>query len=371
MECSVISWKSVAGAGCVMAAVIVMLASWPAGVVERLYSRGAYAMWQPLATGLSNLAPLSLLDVVVGTALAYLIHSVWRVAMPRTGTRWRSFWRQSAAAVVVVAVGYLIFVGMWGFNYRRTTLRGQLDFKLDRVTDATTRAFAADAVARVNRLRKDLPAWADRPLDRQTVAARLRQPFAQALLSLGLPPATPGRPKVPLVVPYFRATGIAGMTSPFGLETLVSDNLLPSELPIVIAHEWGHLAGMGSESDAGFVGVLACVRGDDLAQYSAWLDVMQRVLRGLPEVERKALVARVSPAVVADIRAQVERSRRDQVRWLSIGAWNLYDRFLRANRVESGLGSYDDVVALLVGTRFDAAWNPKPRRGMPGTRPRI
>jgi hypothetical protein len=103
------------------------------------------------------------------------------------------------------------------------------------------------------------------------------------------------------------------------------------------------------------------VRGDVLAQYSAWLDVMQRALRGLPDTDRQDLVARISPAVVRDIRARLERSRRDQVRWLSIGVWNLYDRFLRANRVDSGVRNYDEVVMLLVGTRFDAGWHPRRR----------
>jgi hypothetical protein len=33
------------------------------------------------------------------------------------------------------------------------------------------------------------------------------------------------------------------MTDPFLLETLLASNLLPFEVPAVIAHEWGHLAG--------------------------------------------------------------------------------------------------------------------------------
>ena len=361
------SWKPVTGVGCVVLAAAVALASWPADDVERLYSRGAYAMWQPLLTGLSNLVSVSFLDVVVLAGVAYLLHAVWRIARPRTGSRWRSLGRQSAAAVAVAAAVYLIFVAAWGLNYRRITMRGQLDFARARVTESATRDFAEDVVARVNRLREALPQPAGPGVNRLTVAEGLRGPFAQTLAALGLPGVTPGRPKVPLVVPYFRATGISGMTHPYGLETLVSDNLLPSELPIVIAHEWGHLAGMGSESDAGFIGVLACVRGDELAQYSAWLDVMQRALRGLPVAEQQRLLARISPAVVGDIRARIERSRRDQVRWLSIGAWNLYDRFLRANRVESGVRSYDEVVMLLVGTRFDQGWNPRRRQGVSGS----
>jgi len=355
------SWKSVAGVGCVVLAAVVALAPWPAVAVERVYSRGVYAMWQPWVTGLSNRIPVSLLDVVVAFVLAYLLRAVWRVALPRTGSRWRAFWRHAATTAAVAAAIYLIFIGVWGLNYRRIALRGQLDFEPERVTASATAAFAAEAVARVNELREALTLTAGLRLDPQSVAERLRQPFAQALTSIGLPAATPGRPKVPLVVPYFRAAGISGMTHPIGLETLIADNLLPSELPIVIAHEWGHLAGMGSESDAGFVGILACVRGDVLAQYSAWLDIFQRALRELPDKKQQELVARLSPAVVEDIRARLERSRRDQIRGLSVSAWNVYDRFLRANHVESGVRNYDEVIMLLVGTRFAAGANPEAR----------
>ena len=48
-------------------------------------------------------------------------------------------------------------------------------------------------------------------------------------------------------------------------------------------------------------------------------------------------------------------------------AWAGYDRFLRANRVEGGVRSYDDVTALLAGTAFDADWHPRPRRPVADT----
>jgi len=36
----------------------------------------------------------------------------------------------------------------------------------------------------------------------------------------------------------------------------------------------------------------------------------------------------------------------------------VYDEYLRVNRVPEGIGSYDAVLRLMVGTRFDAEWMP-------------
>ena len=42
-------------------------------------------------------------------------------------------------------------------------------------------------------------------------------------------------------------------------------------------------------------------------------------------------------------------------------AQGIYDEYLRANRVAEGIASYDAVVRLMIGTRFDAQWKPRPR----------
>ena len=42
-------------------------------------------------------------------------------------------------------------------------------------------------------------------------------------------------------------------------------------------------------------------------------------------------------------------------------ARGVYDEYLRANRVAEGIGSYDAVLRLMVGTRFDEGWAPRVR----------
>jgi len=133
---------------------------------------------------------------------------------------------------------------------------------------------------------------------------------------------------------------------------------LPFEVPAVIAHEWGHLAGFARESDASFFGLVVCLRGGEAARYSAWLEIFLRTLSARDRDDRRAVRARLPDAVRADLQAMAERSERDQVRAVSVMAWRTYDTYLRSQRVESGVRNYGEVVRLLAGTRFDAGWRP-------------
>ena len=81
------------------------------------------------------------------------------------------------------------------------------------------------------------------------------------------------------------------MTDPYFLETLVQTALLPVERPMVIAHEWAHLAGYADEGEASFIGWLACVRASPPARYSAWLFLYGQTLSGLPLSEGSPIAA--------------------------------------------------------------------------------
>ena len=64
----------------------------------------------------------------------------------------------------------------------------------------------------------------------------------------------------------------------------------------------------------------------------------------------------------ADLEAISERIRRQAIPLANRAGYALYDRFLKANRVEAGIRSYAEVLRLLLGTRFS-------EEGVPMTRP--
>jgi hypothetical protein len=42
-------------------------------------------------------------------------------------------------------------------------------------------------------------------------------------------------------------------------------------------------------------------------------------------------------------------------------AQSVYDEYLKANRVGEGIASYDAVVRLMIGTRYNERWTPRVR----------
>ncbi len=144
------------------------------------------------------------------------------------------------------------------------------------------------------------------------------------------------------------------MTDPFLLETMLAPDLLDVERPFVIAHEWAHLAGYADESEANFVAYLTCRRGDAAARYSAAL-VMIGYARPAGDL-RKALA--LGPRI--DLFTISQRYARTSAT-LRFAAREGYDKYLKANRVEKGIESYDAVIQLILGSEFDASGNPRLR----------
>jgi len=348
-----------AGVLLVVAAACAALLPGHSAWVERYYARGWYPVVQRGITAASNAVPFALLDLLIVAALAVGALATASVLRAPRGTRRRKLAHRAWQGVVVGALVYLAFLAAWGCNYRRDPVSVWLDFDKHRVTSAAVRSLNEQAVTEMSALRPRLPAEPGAWPSREEFARRLLPALDEGVSLLHLPaPVRPGRPKTSILDLYFTRAAVSGMTDPFFLETLVATNVLPFEQPMVIAHEWGHLAGLARESDASFVGWVVCLQGNEDAQYSAWLEAFLHTLPALDRDERREVRGRLPALVRADLEAMDRRTARDQVRAVRLTAWSLYDRYLRANRVASGVRNYSEVVQLMVGTRFGPGWRP-------------
>ena len=324
----------------------------PPDLVERAYSHGLYGRLQPAVSSISGLSPIALLDAAAAVLLAALI--VACVRRYRSSGLRTAVTRTLMTSLVTAAVIYLWFLLFWGFNYRRLPLEQKLAYDSSRITRENGVQLGRLAVERANALVEEARVA---PID----TAALLGALGTVLAHLRERPlfAAP-EPKRSLLALYFRKAAIDGMTDPFFLEIIVNPDLLPSERPFVIAHEWAHVAGFADESEANFIAWLACLRASPASQYSAWLSAYQHISSGLPLEDRRTLAGALSPAVRVDLVAERERFNRSSpaVRTAARGA---YDTYLRANRIEEGIANYNAVVRLMLGTSLDADWNPRLR----------
>ena len=340
----------------------------PAGAVERWFSTGLYPWIQRVLTPASNLVPFAVFDPLLIAAIAASLIVLVRAAREALRMRRVTPLIQGAGRIAVgVALGYLVFLLLWGFNYRRVPMSERLAVEREAPsTDAVAR-LGLDAVERMNALYAEAHehGWPEE----QWRDDGLRQAFAttQRLLS-DAPLAEPGRLKRTLLGPYFRWTSVDGMVNPFGLEVLANPDLLPYERPFVAAHEWAHLAGYADESEANFVGWLTCIRAGVPAQYSGWLYLFWQVNGEVDVNVRGRLWEAMHAGPRADVEAIITRLRRGQLPWLRTAGWAVYDQYLKANRVESGVRSYGAVVTLILRARFEDGWTPV-RRARPDAPP--
>ena len=329
-----------------------------ARAVERVYSNGLYAWLQPRLTSVSNVVPFALIDVLI-----LFIAAGWLALAGRDLIRaLRGGWAKSAARIGMrtltwSAALYLLFLAVWGLNYRRVRLVDKFEFSPDTVTSASALAIANQAVDELNDLHQ--PAHEGGWAAADAIDPALAASFDGAVKDTGSThEVVAGQPKRSLLDWYFRRAAVSGMTDPFFLETLVASDVLPFERPIVHAHEWSHLAGIADEGEANFVAWLACVRGTPPHRYSAWLFLYQELLPSIDRRDRGTVAARLESGPREDLRAIRERFARNvSPRLFAIG-WKVYDSYLKANRVESGAASYAEVIRLVLGVRYAGEWKP-------------
>ena len=109
--------------GLILAALVVAVVPLPSRLVEAWYSRGIYPVLQASITSLSNLVPVALLDLTGLILVAALGFGFWRRV--RAAGIVRALTTGVVTLLTLTAVVFLLFVVVWGLNYRRAAARSE------------------------------------------------------------------------------------------------------------------------------------------------------------------------------------------------------------------------------------------------------
>jgi hypothetical protein len=342
----------------IVAAAALAFAPIPASWVEFWYSTGAYPRIERVLTPFSNLFPFAILDVLLLIVIPTVVIRITRAVRESWRARaLRPLGRTVFRLLATVAALYVAFLALWGLNYRRVRMAERLVLDRTAPTSEQVVRLGVTAVSEMNRLYTQ--AHEQLVVGAEWRDSALRNAFAEVQHALAsAADAQPGRLKRSLLGPYFRWAGVDGMVNPFGLEVIANPDLLPFERPFVAAHEWSHLAGYADEAEANFVGWLTCVRASGSHQYSGWFYLYWQISGEVNAEERGRLNAALADGPRRDVNAVIARLRRGQIPALQRASWQVYDKYLKANRVEAGVRSYGEVVTLLLRARFAPEWVP-------------
>ncbi|HEY9084348.1 MAG TPA: DUF3810 family protein [Candidatus Tyrphobacter sp.] len=323
--------------------------------VERIYSNGAYARWEPIAAAISKPVPWSLGDLAVLLGFGLV---VWRIVVRvREGRRerpWRALGLAAFDVVAILALYAVWFEAGWGWNYDRAPIETRLRYEASRITPAALAALRARTIAQMNALAPAAHARANEPLDLDA----LRTAWLPAVQRAGddwTPQTDP--PKPTLADPFMNANGTEGFINPLTLTVQLASDLLWFERPFDLAHEWSHDAAYAREDEANYLAAIACLRSrDPVVRYSGELALFLALppLRSYPRRTFTMLVW----GDFAAIRARnASRINLAFAHW----SWFTYNAYLKSNRIPSGIANYGEVTRLMLGIPLDREGLPEAR----------
>lgn len=311
-------------------------------LVESIYTQGFYALLTRVFTACTNLFSFSISELAlyafIASVLAILILAARRRAWKK------NFYR----LLQLAALGVTWFYVSWGFNYARLPIAEQLHLPQTPADSLALRAEVLWSLQSTNALWRPAPAWQMPALD-QELETCYRRVFEKLPIKL-----MPGsrRPKFLLVPALFYYTQTSGMFGPFFHEVHLNSDLLPLELPFVLAHEKAHQMGFARESEANFLAVLVCLASADSAiNYSGHFALVGRFAALAAQFrDGDSLLKSLRPEVKGDFKAVLARYQK-YAGPISEFSYATYDAYLKANQIKTGVANYGEVVELVMRWR--------------------
>lgn len=332
--------------------------------VETIYTRHLYFGLTGLLSTASSALPFSLSEIsLYGFAISLVVIL--------THTLKQKLWESGLKKItLLVAIIISWFYLGWGYNYFRLPLDKQLGLtELEaEISGARFRENLLWCLNSANAHWRAMPNWSLRELDE-----KIEQSYHRVLLDLNLP-MTPGkrRPKLLLVPAVLNYTLTSGIFGPFFHEVHLNSELLPIELPFVLAHEKAHQMGFAREAEANFLAALVCfASADSSVQYSGYFSLLGSFLaRATAVADADSLRRLIRPEVRADFRVVRQRYQK-YMGTISDMSHATYDAYLRANKIQEGIQNYSGVVELMMRWRAQQGLMQNRMRPMkPGEQPR-
>ncbi|MBN8838122.1 MAG: DUF3810 domain-containing protein [Sphingobacteriia bacterium] len=335
----------------ILIAFIQLIGSFPR-IIEQYYSTGIYPRIAGFLRAVTQMLPFSAGDIFYALFVLALLISLVKGIRMLFAARFslKTILYTILSVVRKTAWIFICFYFLWGLNYYRAGIAYQLkmqdaDYTVDDLCTITD-----SLIVKVNHYRRKLSA------DSVLPSHYTKEIFNNAAvyykkLSASYPFLVYHHASVkPSMYNSLAAyIGFTGYYNPFSGEAQLRTDVPAILLPYTACHEIAHQLGYASETEANFVGYLAASRsGDDYFRYSVYLDLykyarMQLFLHNtFPGGDVK-----LDTLVKADLR-MINRFFLNESNKVAPVSMSLYNAYLKANRQQKGVNSYDDVIAYLI-----------------------
>lgn len=310
--------------------------------VESYYSTGIYPIIARLFSGFSNLIPFSLWDIFWVLTIVLFISSlvlvVLRKIMPGI---------YALRVLQLLALLYVFFYFVWGFNYFRPKIEIRLGWEKSRADESVFRSILDSIIVHTNS-----SYVAVSPSDYPAIDRLIEESYRKnsTTLHIGYPNGT-RRPKTMLFSSFFAKSGVSGYFGPFFNEVHLNYYLLPMEYPFVLAHEKAHQFGITNEAEANLAAFVICTTSDDKRlKYSGYVNLLLYFLSDASHLKDVTeYVRKIDKQVIFDLRFQRIHWQGLRNKTLDKIQTSANDAYLKTNHIEEGVKNYNRVVALAMG----------------------
>ena len=324
--------------------------------VERSYSLKIFPEVARLLRITFGSLPFSIGDILYGALFFLLIVGILKFFRNNIFRRQRNTGSNNIKSWVinVLMIGsslYIIFNILWGINYNRIGIAGQLGLKSEKYTIEELKAINELLAEKINESKRALlQSTKENPTDMQ-----LFQMTANAYENIA------GKyPFLNYKYPSMKSsmwssignyTGFLGYYNPFTGEAQVNTTVPAFTQPFTACHETAHQLGYAKEDEANFVGYLAAASSKDtIFHYSVYADLFSyanRTLYFADSTAAKAFRKILLPDVIEDFKARNKFNKEHTSFAEPVFKW-LYGIFLQGNKQPMGILSYDEVTGFII-----------------------
>ena len=324
-----------------LALVIWCMRSAPAAA---FYADHVYPPLSSLLSRIASPAGVSLMEISVVVLVLAFISIIVRAVRKKQGLL-KCVWKE----IKLLAWAFVWFYAAWGLNYYRSDIYARTGTVSTPYEEAEFREFLDEFAEQLN------ANWcAVEQVDREAVEQHVKGWYAALPGEVGLcTPKEWQHPKRLLFNRLYSAVGVLGYIGPFFDEMHVNQDVRPLEYPFIFAHEYSHVLGVSNEAEANFWAFENCRHSERQDyRYSAWFMLLTYTagnIRSLLDAQDyEAWVASLRPEVLTDLEASHTYWQGLRWPWLARQQRNLYNRFLKSNRIADGTKNYGQVMRLVL-----------------------
>ncbi len=334
--------------------ILIKWASWYPSWVETNYSRGIYPVIAKTQRFLFGWIPFSIGDLFYGFLILLILYKTFQFfrAVIRKKLNRTYFITGLQQFIFFFLFVYVFFNLLWGLNYNRKGIAHQLGLEVKEYTLADLDTLTSVIQDRVNHFALTVTEAQRDTFDNKyhlftgaTEAYREAEKYFPFL-------HYPSRSVKPSLFSYLgNYLGFQGYYNPFSGEAQVNTTVPRFLEPYVTTHEIAHQLGYGKESEANFVGFLACRSyTSNVFRYSVYYDMYNYALSEVYARDTtlaKTFQNKADPQVIKDQKEFRDFYRRYRNPIQNLVMWG-YGQYLKANNQPGGKRSYNEVVAWLI-----------------------